>query len=350
MPGTPVTDWLESAFDNHHGWPRAITFHQDRLIFGGTKRVPGGIWMSKVGEHNNFNAGTGLDDEAIITTLLSKDRQEICNLISSEKLQVLTSGGEWAISNQPITPSNINLVQHTSVGSPVSICLAPQKIEGETVFVSHTLQDIRILSLDTLGERYNADDLCAFSKHLLNQPVDVAYNKVLKLLYVVNTDGTMAVLNQNSGLGISGWARYTSYAKFKSVAICGFETYVVIEKSGTYKLAKFSNTALADSGTNAINFCAAGLPMNFSGHLPHHLKLRKINLRLLNTKSAFINDMRVELPNEIYTPGATGYNGDVSMNLLGTNMDTSVSPWILHGDEPMPITVLSVTIQGQYEI
>ena len=350
LPSDPVTDWWESAFDKKHGWPCAITFHQDRLIFCGTKQVPGGIWMSRVGEHNNFNAGTGLDDEAITTTLLSKERQEICNLISSDKLQVLTSCGEWAISNQPITPSNLNIVQHTSVGSSVSICLPPQKIEGETVFVSHTLQDIRKLSLDTLGERYNADDLCAFSKHLLNQPSDIAYNKVLKQLYIVNSDGTMAVLNQNANLGLSAWARYTAYAKFKSVAVCGGETYIVIENSGTYKLAKFSSTALTDSGIHNINFRASGVPMNFSGHRPTHLKLRKINLRLYETKSAFINDMRVELPNDIYAPSASGYSGDISMNLLGSSIDSSVSPWTIHGHEPMPITVLSITTYGQYEI
>lgn len=350
LPQSDITDWQESAFDKRHGWPHAITFHQDRLVFGGTNRVPGGIWISKVGDHNNFNTGTGLDDEAITTTLLSKDRQEICNLISSDKLQVLTSCGEWAISNQPVTPSNINLVQHTSVGSATSVCLMPQKIEAETVFVARTLKDIRKLSLDALGEKYNADDLCAFSKHLLNQPVDIAYNKVLKQLYVVNTDGSMAVLNQNDALGISAWARYTSYGNFKSVAISGGETYVVIEISGTYKLAKFSTTALQDSSTHAIEFRASGLPMNFSGHRPNHLKLRKINLRLWETKSGFVNNMRIELPNDIYAPAHSGYSGDMAINFLGSTIDCSTSPWTLHGSEPMPITVLSVTMYGQYEI
>jgi len=350
LPVSPITDWVESAFDNRHGWPRAITFHQDRLVFGGTHSVPGGIWMSCVGNYHNFNAGTGLDDEAITTTLLSKERQQICNLISSDKLQVLTSCGEWAISNKPVTPSGLNIVQHTTVGSATSSSLTPQKIEGETVFISNTLQDIRKLSLDTLGERYNADDLCSFSKHLLNQPIDIAYNKVLKQLYVVNTDGTMAVLNQNSGLGLSAWGRYTTYGKFMSVAVSAGDTFVVLEKTGVYKLAKFASTAFTDSGTYKIEFSASGLPLCFSGHRPVHLRLRKINLRLWETKSAFINDMRVELPNEIYDVSSSGFSGDISMNLLGSQIDGAVSPWTISGDEPMPITLLSLTIYGQYEI
>ena len=350
LPSSPITAWYESAFDNRHGWPFAVTFHQDRLVFGGTNYVPGGLWMSHVGDHHNFTAGTGLDDEGISTTLLSKERQQICSLISSDKLQVLTSSGEWAIANQPITPSNINIKQHTSVGSAVIRSLSPQKIEGETVFISGTLKDIRKLSLDTLGEKYNADDLCAFSKHLIQQPIDIAYNSVLKQLYIVNTDGTMAVLNQNSTLGISAWAQYTTYGKFVSVATSGGETFVILVKNNTYKLCKFTNTALLDSGTYNIEFNVSGVPMNFSGHRPTHLKLRQINLRLWQTKSIFLNNMRVELPNEIYSASHPGFSGDISMKFLGSQIDASVSPWNLHGSEPMPVTIFSVTVYGRYEI
>lgn len=350
LPAEPITDWLESAFDYRHGWPCAITFHQDRLVFGGTHSVPGGIWMSHVGQHYNFDVGTGLDDEAIITTLLSKERQQICYLISSDKLQILTSTGEWAISNQPLTPSDINIKQHTSVGSVASRCLIPQKIENETVFISSNLKDIRKLSLDTLGEKYNADDLCAFAKHLINNPIDICYNKSSKHLFVVNSDGDMSVLTYDVGLGISAWARYTAYAKFVSVAESGGETFVVLEYMGTYKLARFSDTAHNDSGTHEIPCMIAGVPMNFSGHRPNHLRLRKINLRLWQTRGAFINDMRVELPNETYSPGHPGFSGDVSMNFLGSQIDPSVAPWVIYGAESGPITVLSVTVYGQYEI
>ena len=350
LPSGQILDWSESAFDNRHGWPHAITFHQDRLVFGGTHAIPGGIWMSRVGQHYNFDTGTGLDDEAITITLLSKERQQICYLISSDTLQVLTSSGEWAISNHPVTPSDINIKQHTSVGSVSSRCLIPQKINNETVFVSGNMRDIRKLSLDALGEKYNADDLCSYSKHLINQPIDIAYNNVLKHLYVVNSDGTMAVLNQDVGLNISAWARYSAYGKFVSVTISGDETFVVLENEGTYKLAKFSDTALLDSGTYDIEVTVAGVPMNFSGHRPRHLRLHKINLRLWNTKGVFINDMPMVLPNEVYSIDNNGFSGDMSMNCLGSQIDTSIAPWTIYGAKSMPITILSVSVYGQYEI
>ena len=83
VPADPVSDWKEATFSATRGWPSCVTFHQDRLVFGGAKSWPGGVWMSKVGQHENFDLGTGLDDEAIFFTIVSDRRQQICTLISS---------------------------------------------------------------------------------------------------------------------------------------------------------------------------------------------------------------------------------------------------------------------------
>jgi len=68
IPNDPVTDWQEAVFSKRRGWPISITFHQNRLVFGGSKSCPGSVWMSQVGAHRNFDLGTGLDDEAIYFT------------------------------------------------------------------------------------------------------------------------------------------------------------------------------------------------------------------------------------------------------------------------------------------
>ena len=251
IPPSPVTDWYESAFSARRGWPCSITFHQDRLVFGGSREWPGGIWMSRVGHHNNFDTGTGLDDEAIFLTLLSQQRQEICTVVSSDNLQILTNAGEWAISSKPLTPSNVDIKQHTSVGSVTTRYLPPQKIEGATVFISNTQKDIRELSLDALGENYNARDLCTQAKHLMHNPVDLSYNPAIRQLFVVMSNGDMAVLNQNSALGISAWARYTTNGQFKSVATTGDETYVVVARGNEYYLERFSDDAIRDALTRS---------------------------------------------------------------------------------------------------
>ena len=49
LPSKPVSDWSESAFSARRGWPCSITFHQDRLVFGGSKSVGIIILMSVQG-------------------------------------------------------------------------------------------------------------------------------------------------------------------------------------------------------------------------------------------------------------------------------------------------------------
>ncbi len=349
LPSSPVSDWGESAFGTYRGWPCSITFHQDRLVFGGSRDYPAGVWMSQVGRHNNFNVGTGLDDEAIFLTLLSEQRQQICTVVSSDNLQILTSVGEWAISSKPLTPSSVDIKQHTSVGSVATRYLPPQKIEGQTVFISSSLRDIRELSLDELGEKYNATDLCALAKHLMTSPVSVAYNEQTRQLFVVMADGTMAVLNQNSALGISAWGRYVTDGAFQSVAATGGKTYVVVLRSDTYSLERFSDDALDDAGL-PFTFRASALPLRASSHNARLLRVRKIGARVLDTKAMFINGQRINLPNSIYADGAPGYSGDVSISQLGTQRDSIFVPWSVHGTDTQPVTVLSITIYGHYVV
>ena len=350
LPSKPVSDWTESAFSARRGWPCSITFHQDRLVFGGSKSWPSGIWMSCVGRHNNFNVGTGLDDEAIFLTLISEQRQQICTVVSSDNLQILTNVGEWAISSKPLTPSVVDVKQHTSVGSVASRYLPPQKIEGATVFISNTEKDIRELSLDALGENYNARDLCAASKHLMNTPIDLSYNEDTRQLYVVMINGDMATLNQNSALGISAWARYKTAGQFKSVATIGGVTYVIVQRGEEYCLERFSDDALNDADSYDFAYTAASLPLHASGHNVRTFRIRKISTRILNTKTLFINGTRVEFPNEIYASDSNGYTGDVSVNLLGTQHNGTVAPWVISSDEQFPATILSVSMSGSYMI
>ena len=348
LPADPISDWQEAAFSETRGWPSCITFHQDRLVFGGAKSWPCGIWMSRVGKHDCFNLGTGLDDEAIFLTLISDKRQQICTLASSNSLQVLTSHGEWVIANIPLTPSSVDIKMHTTIGSNPKRYLPPQKMEDATIFVSN--HDIRELELDELGEKYNANNLSLFAYHFVKEPQDIAYNKKEKRLYVVLQNGDMAVLNRDIRLEILAWGRYTTAGKFKSVTVCDECTYVVVERSGIFTLEKFSSQCLTDSGTYPYTMCAKGIPIKASGHNARALRITKITVALLESKTLTVNGQPFVFPNDVYDIGAPGYTGNASVNLLGTKKDFADIPWTISSNDLMPLKILSITIYGRYQI
>lgn len=354
VPSTSISDWREAAFSTVRGWPRSITFHQDRLVFGGSRDWPCGVWLSKVGDHMNFDVGTGLDDEAIFITLLSDRQQQICTVVSSTNLQILTTVGEWAITAKPLTPSTIDIRQHTSVGMITNVYLPPQQVEGYTVFVSKNAHEIRELVLDDLSENYSAIDLCATASHLMNKPISIAHADDKNQIMIPMEDGTMAVLTKNSELGIAAWGVYKTMGKFRSVAVLQDEIYVTVSRdTGTY-IEKFSKTTSTDSGGFAFTHYAAGLPVLAEGHSPKNLRVYKLSARVLNTKSLFFRDAgreyRAAMPNDIYAATAPGYSGDVGITLLGSRAKIVDPLWEIISNEPLPCTILSITTEGRYSV
>ena len=350
FPGSPVYAWSESVFSNRRGWPSCITFHQNRLVFAGTPSLPNAVWLSKTGDYYNFDVGTGLDDDAIYTTLLSAQHHNICTLVSSDKLQVLTSIGEWAISGNPLTPSSVNIKQHTSVGSMMNRYLPPQQIEGSTVFISKSGKDIRELDLDALGENYNATDLCVFSKHLMNNPISMAYDANRHKLFIVMSNGDMALLHKYSNTDISAWGTYKTDGQFKYVCVFDDDVYVIVQRQNVNMLEKFDETCLSDSVSYNFSYKISGCPIIANNHSPNKIRIRKISLRVMNTKTLFVNEHRIKLPDYIYANNNPGYNGDVSINLLGSEYNTMQSLWSVSSNEQLPATILSVSVDGWYQI
>lgn len=350
VPGQPLPDWKEAAFGDKRGWPMSVSFHQNRLVFGGTPSAPNNIWMSKTSEYNNFDVGTGLDDEAIFISLLSAQHHQIATVISSDNLQILTSVGEWAISNTPLTPSNVNIKQHTSVGSVITKYLPPQQIEGCTVFVSKSGKDIRELDMDVLNQTYNATDLCCYAKHIMSDPISIAYNPSEHRLYVVMSGGHMAVLNKYATTEISAWGTYKTDGSFKYVTVLDDTTYVIVNRENVCCLEKFDGDSFQDATTHNFSYCVSSLPMIINNHAPKKIKARKISLRLKDTKTVFVNGNRITIPNDAYDIDCNGYSGDLSMNLLGVHFDTMQPLWSVSSNEQLPATILSVTVDGWYLI
>ena len=53
----PATNWSEQSYSSLKGNPGAVTFHQNRLWYGGTIAQPDGLWASKSNEFFNFDIG-----------------------------------------------------------------------------------------------------------------------------------------------------------------------------------------------------------------------------------------------------------------------------------------------------
>ncbi|MCW9035570.1 MAG: hypothetical protein OQJ97_15225 [Rhodospirillales bacterium] len=240
-------DWEEQSFSELRGWPVAVCFHQDRLVIGGSRDLPNRLWMSKSADLFNFDLGEGLDDESIEFSILSDQVNAIRAVFSGRHLQVFTSGAEWMVSGDPLTPENVQLHRQTRIGSPVDRTNPPQDVDGATLFAGRAGNELREFLFTDMEQAYQSKDLALLSKHLITGPVDQDYNNKIRLFYMVTADGHLATLTIYRSEQVTAWTRSETDGTFLSVAIAGGETYFLIERAGVIHLETFDDNAGVDA-------------------------------------------------------------------------------------------------------
>ncbi len=217
----PTTSWEEQSYSVLRGFPGAVTFHQNRLVFAGTLSQPDSMWFSRSGEYYNFDVGTAKDDEAIHVTASVGEINQIRHLVSNRDLQVFTATSEMyvpAFSNQPITPTNIIVRRQTPFGCDF---VRPQALDGATLFVQKGGAIVREYVFADSEAAYVANPISLISSHLIKTPIEMntmygAMSRSESYVFVTNYNGTVSVFNSNRGEDRAGWTEFTTQGFFNS--------------------------------------------------------------------------------------------------------------------------------------
>jgi hypothetical protein len=401
-----VEDWEESAFSAVRGWPVSACFHQARLVLGGSRDLPNRLWLSRTGDLGDFDPGTGLDDEGIEFALMSDQVNAIRAVFSGRHLQVFTSGAEWMVTGDPLTPSSIQLRRQTRVGSAVNRMVPPVDVDGSTVFVARSGRAVHEFAYTDVGEAYQANDLALVARHLVQRPVSMAYDQTARLLHLVMADGAIATLTLYRAEQVIAWTRQETDGAFRAVAETDGQVFAVVERAGQHRLEVFDPalhldaalsgaataprdewvgldhleartvTVLADGAPRGTATVAAGrialdppatgvqaglpfahviepLPPQLatgagSGAAP--LRLVSVTFRLLTTPALSVDLGRGVQPvpfrrldTAVLDAAPPAFTGDVTLRGLGWRRDAMAPLWRVEGDTPLPLTLLSVT-------
>lgn len=228
--------WKEQVFSSRHGYARSVAFHDQRLIFGGSRDLPNHLFTSKVGEFFNFDVGTGLDDESIQVQIAENQVSEIKSIESFRHLSIFTSEAELYVpttENRPLTPSTIAIKRQTSYGSG---SVSPVEFDGALVFLTKSKGAVREFVFSDLSQAYNSDALTLLSQHLIGSPTDMvaqreAPDQVEAYLYTVNSDGKMPVMVSIRKEQLQGWAEYSTSGSFKNVVNVNRKIYAIVERT-----------------------------------------------------------------------------------------------------------------------
>ncbi|HWT07934.1 MAG TPA: hypothetical protein VN329_02145 [Roseomonas sp.] len=403
-----TTDWDEAAFSDARGWPVACCFHQDRLVIGGSRDMPNRLWLSRTGDLFNFDAGSGLDDQAIEFGLVSDQVNAIRGLFSGRHLQVFTSGAEWMVTGEPLTPANIQLNRQTRVGSPVDRLVPPVDVDGATVFVARGGQGVHEFAYTDVSQAYQANDLAILARHLVSTPVSMAYDQGARLLHLAMADGSLGTLTIYRAEQVTAWTRQETDGAFRAIAETEGTVWVVTERAGTFALERFDaelalDAALSGSATSAqdewsglghlegreVGVLADGAPrapaivgggavmldqparaaqiglafrheieplppdlIGAGSAATGPLRLVAATFRLLETAALSVDLGRGAEPvpfrrldAALLDAAPARFTGDVTLRGLGWRRDRLRPVWRIEGDAPLPMTLLSVTTE-----
>lgn len=223
----------EDVWSSTRGWPKTVTFHEGRLYFGGSTLLPITIWGSRVNDFFNFDPGRTRDDQAINVTLDVDQFDEIRAVFSNRNLQIFTAGAEYYVPASPITPENVAVLRQTGFGSAD---VQPQVIDGATIYLQRTGRSLREYVFDFAEEAYLSQTASLLAPELLNDPVDMAVsvgtdNEDANYVYVVNTDGTMAVFNTLRSQNVAGWSKWETDGQILNICRLVDDIYFTVKRT-----------------------------------------------------------------------------------------------------------------------
>lgn len=218
---TATKNWAWSAFDATNGFPRAVSFFEDRLFFAGTPELPQSWWASKSGAFENFrpyddDGSSGFTiaaDSAIFNTINSDKQNAIEWMLGQETLFAGTRGGEFTIEGanieQGIQPGNLFVKKRASFGSRKDV----QAVAVDTVvlFVQRAGRRIRELAFRIDVDQYVAPDMNRMSREAVFGRIrEMSYQQEPnRVLWCAMEDGTFASFTYEREERVTAWATHT---------------------------------------------------------------------------------------------------------------------------------------------
>jgi hypothetical protein len=243
-----TTFWRLGVWNATDGYPAAVTFHQDRLTWGGSPGYPSRVDGSNTGDYENYAPslfdGTVVDSSAISFTLNARAASTIQWLVSDEwGLIVGTASSEWVISpgtlQQATTPTNISARQVSNYGcSPV----APVRAGKALLFLQRTGRKVREMMYQYLGGTFQAPDVSQLAEHLTKGGMKQFDMQLApqQTVWAVRNDGSLVAIVYDKDQDVCGWSQHTIGGTGVSVeSVCCIpapgiqrdETWVVVKRT-----------------------------------------------------------------------------------------------------------------------
>lgn len=229
LGGTGATNmWYEAAWSDVQGWPAAICFWQDRLMFGGTSGSPHGVWLSKTADYYNFitSSPDSEDSDSINVTFTSRKQANIHTLIPlRESVIAMSEDGVNTVSysGSSLTPSTITQRSETYQGAKA---VDPAVVGTRLIYVQETGGVIHDLAYDYMSDSYQGNEVSIYASHLISdgEVVEMAYQQEPdSTVFMVRDDGVALAMMYQIDQKMCAWTHLVTDGAIESLCVVPYD-------------------------------------------------------------------------------------------------------------------------------
>lgn len=219
-----LSTWSEGEFGLHRSYPRAITFHEQRLVLAGSINETQKIWFSKSADFENFDIDYNSQtvDDSFNRTIASSTNDSILWLFSDEVLFIGCTDSVWRAksSNNAAGMSNtdIDLKRQIAFGCE---WVDPIYCDSTPFYLQRGKQKVRGIEYTNTEAKYKVRDITIRSDHITSTGLkrfDYQQNPV-STIWAVRTDGQVAKFVFENEQEVNCWTRFTTNGTVEDLVV-----------------------------------------------------------------------------------------------------------------------------------
>lgn len=271
----PLFTWRAGEFGLHRSFPRAITFHEQRIVMAGSINEPQKIWFSKSGEYENFDEDFGAmtADDGFNRTIASSTNDSILWLFSDEVLFIGCSDSIWIAkpsnNSSGLTNTDIGLRRQVAFGSE---WVDPIYADNTPFYLQRGKQKIRGLNYVASEGKYGTKDITIRSDHITGSGIkrfDYQQNPI-STIWALREDGQIAKFTYESDQEVNCWTRFKTNGIVEDIAIIPSskeydEIYFVVNRTINGTTKRFIEVLEPDFSYANIDYVFSDSTLTYDG-------------------------------------------------------------------------------------
>lgn len=213
--------------------PSTVAYYQQRRVYANTTDEPQTVFTSQTGIYNSLRTSSpARDSDAVTFTINSKQVNEVRHLLELDSLVILTSGGEYRVTegqDEVLTPSTVGVRKQSNNGASWT---SPVTVNDTIIYIQEKGGRVRDLNFEFVDDRYKGNDLSIMAEHLFEDYTidEMAFaTEPYGILWCIRNDGRVLGLTYQREHQVWAWHQHVSMT---SAGDSEFESVAVISEDG----------------------------------------------------------------------------------------------------------------------